>query len=419
MALVADELSTLSPAAADDAAAGVRAAASAFTDITDQVSSARAGLGGWRGVAEAGFSDRVVDLENHLELLTWTAVAGADAIEEYARELGILQGRLRSVDVALEDVARRLADPTLAASTFATAWGEQERWTQSRLLVLDQFDQIAGRLADRLQSLVQDVPDRPRTLTEHVTDGAEVIADGVRSTAYLAAGWSWDRDGWSQTWRQLPGDLVAQARDPVGTTADAVQWDDIQAGRWGALGGGLAAGAVGGGLGRAVERAAPDVPGAGGRDRPRGPDGRFLPQTFDEMLAGIDLVRNDDHLRAHTVARHVAVDDEFLRRRLLTGDVGGGRSRPAPKIVSRWTDLTTAQGIITARLRDHEGEVRDWMTTTRDRDLVLKDAVAPSAGVAWTLVEGRPTMMTVTSSRIILTKAADGSVVVTTAYLRP
>lgn len=413
-----DEVSTLSPAAADATAAEVRLASVAFADVAAQVAAARDGLGGWRGIAEAGFADRVVELDRYLELVRWTAAAGAEAIEEYSRALGVVQGRLNAADAQAEDVARRLADPALDLAAFTSAWGEQARWAQSRAAVIAQFDAATETLADRLQALTRDVPDRPRSFGEHVTDAADVVADQVASSGYLALGWVWDLGGWWEAAAGVPGGLLEQARDPLGTVADALRVDDARAGRWGAVAGGLGAAAVGGGLGKALDGTVRELP--GGPERPRGPNGRYLPQSFDEMLAGVDLVRMEGQAGAHTVARHVNVDDEFLKRRIQTGEVGGGGRGAVPRsrVASRWTDLDTAERVVTDVLRGREAEVREWLRHGRG-PLVLDAPVAASAGVAWSRVGDAPTPSPVASVRVVLGRQGDGLPFVRTAYLVP
>ncbi|WP_432491275.1 RNase A-like domain-containing protein [Kineococcus gypseus] len=372
-----DELATLSPWAADAAARAAREAAGAAAGARADVDAALGGLGGWWGAARDGFDGRVRDLLADVDLLTRAAAAGATAIEEHSAELGMLAGRLRTVDAAIADAERRTRDPGATAAGFHTAWAELERWHTTRAQVLAAHDDSSERLARRLLALVADVADRPRTAGEHVADAARALVAEGAAAAYAVAGWAWDADGWAEDLLAAPGQVLDDLRHPGEAAAEALHLDDARAGRWGALAGGLGAGLAGRGLGRAVEGA----PGRPGGDRPRGRDEDPLPQTLDEMLAGVDLARSEGRGRGHTLERHVDVDDAYLQDRLVNGTrfggKRGGRGAPPPA-ASRWVDLETAERTITAALRENEARVRRALAA--GEDVELRVPVDASAG---------------------------------------
>ncbi|WP_432502697.1 RNase A-like domain-containing protein [Kineococcus arenarius] len=372
-----DEVATLSPPAADAAARTARAVAGALEGVGAEVDAARRDTGGWWGPAHDGFTGRVEPLLQGLSLLTRTAAAGAAVIEEHAAELGMLTGRLRTVEAALQDAERRTRDTSLDLAGFHGAWSELQNWHETRTRLVADHDESSARLAQRLLALVADVEDRPRTLGEHVGDAARaVVAEGAAG-AYAVAGWAWDPDGWVGAVRAAPGAALDALLDPAGTAADALHLDDARDGRWGAVAGGVAAGLAGRGAGRAADEL---LPGGHGPDgRPRDADGRLLPQTLDEMLAGVDLERSEGDGRGHTLERHVDVDDEYLRQRLTLGTpVPGRRVRGgAPDAASRWADLQTAERTITEALRQNEEQVRRALAGGRRIELrVPVDAAA-------------------------------------------
>ncbi|WP_432492392.1 RNase A-like domain-containing protein [Kineococcus auxinigenes] len=411
-----DQVATLSPPAADAAARAARAVAGALEGVQAEVDAARRDTGGWWGPAHDGFTGRVEPLLQGLSLLTRTAAAGAAVIEEHAAELGMLNGRLRTVEAALQDAERRTRDTSLDLAGFHGAWSELQNWQESRARLVADHDESSARLAQRLLALIADVEDRPRTLAEHVGDAARaVVAEGAAG-AYAVTGWAWDPDGWLGAVRAAPGAALDALLDPAGTAADALHLDDARDGRWGAVAGGAAAGLAGRGAGRAADEL---VPGAHGPDgRPRDADGRLLPQTLDEMLAGVDLERSEGHGRGHTLERHVDVDDEYLRQRLtlgtLTNPETGQRGR-VPDAVSRWADLDAAERAVTQAVRDNEALVRQRLV---GRSVVtLRVPVDASAGTVLVrdgtgFRESAPE-----HAVVLLQRDRDGNPHVLTAYL--
>ncbi|WP_337061750.1 RNase A-like domain-containing protein [Kineococcus sp. G2] len=411
---VPTELSVLSPAAADDAARTARSVAGALAGAGADVEAARRG-DGWWGPARDGFDERLRRLSGELELLTRTAAAGARVVEEHAAELGMLAGRLRTVDAALEAAERRTRDPSLDLAGFHGARSELEHWRASRTRLVADHDESSARLAQRLLALVDDVAGRPRTAGEHVGDAVRtVVAEGA-AAAYAVAGWAWDPHGWVDAVRAAPGAALDALLDPAGTATDALHLDDARDGRWGAVAGGAAAALAGRGAGRAADDLLP-----GGHlpdDRPRDADGRLLPQTLDEMLAGVDLERSEGDGRGHTLERHVDVDDEYLRQRLTLGTPNsrtGGRD-PAPPAASRWADLETAERTITEALRQNEAQVRRALAG--GRRIELRVPVDVSAGTV--LVRDGTGFQQVPAEQavVVLRRDSDGAPHVLTSYL--
>ncbi|WP_432519966.1 RNase A-like domain-containing protein [Kineococcus sp. SYSU DK006] len=416
-----DELSTLSPEAADGAAAAARAVAAELAGTTTRVAAAVDAVGGWYGAARGGFADRVAELHGHLGLLTGTAAAGAGLIEAFSRELGALRGRLRGVDTAVERVQQRIG--TGIGIGDLASWhadhAELEHWQASRRQALAEFDTACADLAQRLLALVHDVPDRPRRAAEHVDDAVHALAAGVGDQAHLVLGWAWDAPGWRRSVAGLPARLLEAAEHPVGTALAATPLDDLADGRYGAAAGSLATALLGRGVGRG--------PGPGPRDAPPpgsplhrylAADGNPLPQALGDLLTGVDLRHSEVFAGAHTIARHVDVDDAFLRRRLRTGEVEGGLvQRRPPDAASRWADLETAQARIGEVLRTHREEIAQE-AASGERSIEVRAPAPASAGSLWVReADGRITAQPVSSCKVVLSRAADGSWFVKTAYL--
>ena len=414
-----DELSTLSPEAADAAAATARAVAGQLAGTATRVAGAVDAVGGWYGLARSGFADRVVDLHGHLDLLTRTAAAGAGLVEGFSRELGVLRGRLRGVDTAVEQVQQRIGTGTGDPASWHADHAELEHWQASRRQVLADFDTACAGLAQRLLALVHDVPDRPRRTAEHVDDAVHALAAGIGDQASLVLGWAWDAEGWRRSVAGLPARLLEAAEHPVDTALAAPPLDDLADGRYGAAAGSLATAVLGRGVGRGLGRGSRDaLPDGSPLRRYLGADGNPLPQTLDDLLTGVDLRHSEVFTGAHTIARHVDVDDAFLRRRLRTGEVEGGLvQRRPPDAASRWADLETAQARIGEVLRAHREEITQE-AASGERSIEVRAPVPASAGSLWVRdADGRITAQPVSSCKVVLSRAADGSWFVKTAYL--
>ncbi|WP_432488459.1 RNase A-like domain-containing protein [Kineococcus sp. SYSU DK018] len=412
---VPTELSVLSPAAADDAARTARAVAAALGGVEADVDSARRGTTGWWGPAQQGFDGRARRLLDDLSLLTRAAAAGATAVEEHAAELGMLAARLRTVDAQLETAERRTRETTGDLAAWHGAWSELQGWQATRARLLAEHDESSARLAQRLLALVADVEDRPRTLGEHVGDAVRVLVGEGAAVAYAAAGWVWDRHGWAAAVRAAPGAALDAVLDPAGTAADALHLDDARDGRWGAVAGGVAAGLAGRGAGRAADEL---LPGRGGPDeRPRAPDGDLLPQTLDEMLAGVDLERSEGPGHGHTLERHVDVDDEYLEERLTRGtpDRRTGARGGAPAAASRWSSLEVAERTVTEALRENEAQVRQALAGKGGT--TLRVPVDASAGTVLVRDGAGSRQVPAEHAVVVLRRDPDGVPYVLTSYL--
>lgn len=411
-----DELSTLSPGAADAAATSARHAAAATAAIAGHVGSGVSALGGWYGVARDGYGERVLELQAQLDTLSWTATAGATLIEGHALQLRMLKAKLAGIDDDIGAVRRRLDSALVDPAATQVDWAELERWQASRERVLAEFDDASAEFATRMFSVLDQVSDRPRRLGEHVDDAVATVVSAGRDATFTALGWAWDRPGWVSTWKQVPEAALDAVEHPVETLADAVDWDDWSQGRYGAGAASLGMAVVGRGAARSTGRPGKVLPDGHRWARYLDADGNPLPQTVDELFAGVDLGRSEVFRDAHTVARHVDVNDEFLWNRLRTGVVEGGRlGRPPPR-ASRWTDEATAEKAIGEALRERSADV-DRAVGQGRRSCTVRAPAAADVGVVWTLdPHGKPVEVPVAEVVIVLEQAGDGSWFILTAY---
>lgn len=414
-----DELSGLSVALADAAASAARSAADGTADVAADVARAVESLGGWYGVARDGFADRVLELDRHLTTLQDVARAGADLVEEYSRELGMLQGQLARVDAGREQVQARLDAGIGDLVAWHADWAELDRWEASRRVVLEEFDTLTQTFAARVFAVVDQVPRRPRRVGEHVDDAARTVGGALLDGAYLATGWTWDRSGWAATVTGIPGAALDAVTHPVRTLADAVAWDDWRDGRYGAAGATLGMAVVGRGLrGKPLDTAlGKTLPDEHPLRKHLDAKGVPRPQSLDDLCGGVDLGRSEVFLPAHTLGRHVDVDDEFLKRRLETGQVEEGvKGLRTPPRASRFVDQATAEAVIGEALRSQRSEI-DAVVASGARE-VLVTAPAPSTtGVIWQKdVSGGFEQVEVSTVKVVLSKARDGSWFVLTAY---
>jgi len=409
-----DELATLLPAAADTAARTARGTTTALAEAAGDLRAAVAATGTWTGSAQVGYAERADTLATRVDLLAAVATAGAGIIEDYSRELGLLKGRLREVDTHLADARRRTLDTTLTVADFSSTWAAIDRWQLARQQVLDAFDEATDTLARRLTAVADHVPHRPRSLTEHLDDAADVVGADLRGGLWISLGWLDDPGGWWHDVREVPASLWDQATHPVATARDTLHVDDLEDGRWGAAGGALAGAVVGRGLGKAVERVAPDgVPGHE-RDHLGGP--ALVPQSLDEMLVGVDLARSEGVDGAHTLERHVDVDDEYLRDRITRGtvDPSTGSRGYAPDRASRWADLATAEGVITTAVKANEARLR---RISPGGATTLRVPVPPESGTLFVRQGQAVVPHPVEVAVIVIRRASDGSYSVFTSYV--
>jgi len=409
-----DELSTLLPAAADTAARTARGTTTALAGAADDLRAAVAATGTWTGTAQVGYAERAATLATRVDLLAAVATAGAGIIEDYSRELGLLKGRLREIDAHLADAQRRTLDTTLTVADFSSTWAAIDRWQLQRRQVLDAFDEATATLAQRLGAVTDHVPDRPRSLAEHVDDAADVLGQQVSGGLRISLGWLDDPGGWWRDVREVPGSLWDEATHPVDTARDTLHVDDLEDGRWGAAGGALAGAVIGRGFGKEVERLTPD--GAPGHEGDHRGGAALAPQSLDEMLVGVDLARSEGVDGAHTLQRHVDVDDQYLRDRITLGtlDPATGRRRGTPDRASRWADAATAERVITSAVKANETRLR---RIRPGGGTTLRLTVPPEAGTLFVREGEKITQHPVNTAVISIRRAPDGSYSVFTSYL--
>ncbi|GAA4966494.1 RNase A-like domain-containing protein [Kineococcus glutinatus] len=408
-----DGLGRLDPAAAGAAAAALTRTAAQADEVVDALTSARTALPSWEGAALAGYVEATAEVGRRLDLLTGTARIGAALVERHAAELATRRARLVAVGLQAEEVARRLQRVDSTAS-FGADLAEADRLEQQRQALLAEHDTATAELARRLDALIEDVADRPRSLGEHVRDGVgtfveQGVVGPLSAAAVLAFGWVTDPRGWWRTVRSLPAGASDAVRHPVQEARRSLRIDDFREGRTGQGIGALAAVVAGRGLNRA--RSQPP------RQRQRAP--RDLPpgQPLKDVLAGIDLAFHEGG-KAHTLSRHVDVDDQYLRDRLVLGTLerDGTRKLPAPPAASRWVDLATAEHYTTQVLREHEREIRAAMLTGRSR-LDLEMPVPSSAGVVMQR-DGAGFTTLPARSAFVAVDLSGGTVTVITSYLK-
>ena len=412
-----EELSTLSPVAADAAAVSARRAVATATAVAERVDSGVTRLGAWYGAARDGYADRVLEVRAQLDTLSFTATAGAELIEGHALLLQMLTTKLAGVDAEIALVRNRLDAAPVDPVATQSDWAELERWQASRERVLAEFDDASAEFATRMFSVLDQVSHRSRRLGEHVDDAARTVVSAGADTAFGAAGWIWDGPGWASTWTQVPGAALDAAEHPVDSLADAVAWDDWSEGRYGAGAATLGMAVVGRGVTGRTGRLGKVLPEGHRWAKYLDADGNPLPQSVDDLFAGVDLGRSEVFASGHTIGRHVEVDDEFLQNRLDTGAVENGRTqRYPPRSASRWVDQETAERVITEALRIRSAQVDADIAAGLER--ITVEAPAPAAaGVIWTKDgAGGYVEVPVAGVRVVLLEAGDGSWFVETAF---
>ncbi|GAB7190816.1 hypothetical protein NUM3379_15230 [Kineococcus sp. NUM-3379] len=404
---VPDELSRLDVAAAE-AAAGVLTGTAITGDlVSGTYAAARASTPQWRGDALAGYAQACGEVERRLDLLTYAARAGATVLAEYSRGLAQRQARLRRIAHAAADVELRMQRVD-ALGTLAADTAEADRLLGERQSVVAEQDRAVVDVARRLDALIDDVDGRPRSWGEHVSDGVgafvrEGIAEPAAALAFLTVGWASDRAGWWRAVRSLPGAQVESARHPVRTTSESLKVEEFRSGRTGEAVGSLAAAMASRRLGKVVPRPRRPVP---------------VPVSFDEMLAGVDLTAMEGVGDAHTLSRHVDVDDGYLRDRLLRSAEAADRDPRAYRMTaaSRWADQETAEREITQALRDNEAAIRSLIAGGITAIEVTEPARA-SSGRVITLHDGRFATPDPVQT-VVQLNVRDGKVTVHTAYLK-
>ncbi|WP_461022369.1 RNase A-like domain-containing protein [Thalassiella azotivora] len=299
----------------------------------------------------------------------------AAGVEDYLPVVETCSRRARAAAQRVEVAERRLAAATvdaagggsgLAASQEVTAW----RWELED--ARGELDRVVAEYrgaVDRLSAVARSVSDSVRRVPETAADHAGVAGETLLRLAVVEpaqAGWELtaglfqDPARWWGTVSSIPGSVWEQVSDPVGTADEMVGGPQYRAGEIGA-GVGTTLSMVAGT--KYVKQALDDVPSrAGDGDGGGSPgSGGRRPQSVDELLAGVDLLRHEGEGLGHTIERHVDVDDDYLNDRLDNGTaLPNGERRDPPEWASAWTDRQTAERVITDVLRDNEERLREF-----------------------------------------------------------
>jgi hypothetical protein len=308
------------------------------------------------------------------------ASAAAGAVLDWVRDAVPAHAALRVAFTDLTDLQRRAE--LAAASGFDPARSPGLSTLQADLdhawyrwqAALDGYRAVAAAAAGRLLAARDLVEDRALDGLDQFEGATGTLwGDGVAGP--IGGVWALtgraltDRDRWWDTVSGLPAAVTGTASAAAGAVADDP---------WGALTGtaGQLVGAQAWSEGRYGEAAAGMavvfIPGSkwltAGQDLGRirfaatlaDPDAPLpIPQTIDEMLAGVDLDRHEHATLGHALRRHVDVDRDYLMDRLTHGTLLPDGTRGwAPSEASRFTDRATAEATITRALQENQFELR-------------------------------------------------------------
>ena len=425
------DLTGLRPAVATATAEVLRDGVKALTDTREAVEAQQDRLLAWTGVASVNFAGRLNAASDDLDVVTWTANAGARLISDFAQVLARYETTLATIDADEAAALARTTDPALGLAQVQGAYSSVERDDTSRARELDKFDAEACAFAERLAALIARIDGRPRTLRENTEDFATAVGRTFSSTAFVGFGWVIDPSGWWGTVKGTPGGGVDYVAHPTRAVSDTFALDDFRAGRIGeGLGEVLAGMLIGRGLGRGLGRvggraasvatATAQAGGGSSRVLPRNTDGSVAHETVEELLAGVDLERDEDQPATgqeagHTLSRHVNVDDEYLVNRIVKGVPNKKGKLVKAKEASRWAGLDIAEEGMTEVLRENESYVMAQAEAKAEEIKVNEDVPAE-----WGTLYQRgdpPREALVDSCRIILRRDSFGNYYVLTAFL--
>ncbi len=371
--------STLAELALDDLAAGVAPS--------------------WWGQASEAYYASRGQVSGRLTALDSAATTLANAIDTYANDAGRAAARWRQAESDLDHArahpsAAALTDPSMAGVDAAEAEAEMARAEREYRLAVAALSQAAQRTCQALDD-VRDVEDHVQEAID--TFGQLMWVDSATAAISLGFGWTSDRDAW---WDQVTGivpGIVDQAAHPIQTAREVSGQQHFANGDWG-KGIGTAAGAF---SLRHMLRDADHADSATSADPPDGdvsePDGddanesnppnaqhgsdalTLLPQTTDELIAGVDLQRQEVNPRAHTLQRHVNVDRQFIVTRYDEA-VASAREGVTPTPMSRFFDRASAEEAITAAVREHELDVRALASNSQPKRLEIRMPLQEPAG---------------------------------------
>jgi hypothetical protein len=355
----------------------------------------RVAVAGWSGEASERFYASIGRLRPRLDDVALVASYAATVLADLASELEQCRAVLREADA----VRRGVADGTLGEGGLRPALA-QESW-----------EAAVHRAARRLDALRDEVPGRPLTVGDHVGEGVRSAwRTGVVEPATVLWGLTGvlvvDPPRWLSNVEAARDGVRATFEEPQQAGRDAIEYDTFAAGEIGSGTGALVGGIMTGGVGamarqlRAESRADPDF------------DNLPWPrlQSLWEMLAHVDLSRHEHPQLGHTLTRHVHIDDAGLRRRVFEP----GTKRDA---ASRFTDLATAEEVVTQVLRTHADALQKF-ASNRSKRLDLTLVLDEPVGVV--LPHGRAIfdLPPVPAHRVVVTLNKDaGRVFVRTARL--
>jgi hypothetical protein len=132
--------------------------------------------------------------------------------------------------------------------------------------------------------------------------------------------------------------------------------------------------------------------------------------SLEELIGGrVDLLHQEAH-GGHTLLRHIGRDVDFLRMRQLTEPGPGG----VPIQKSSFLNLDEAEEVVTMALRDNAAKLVKWYESHKATLQIVAELQRP-AGL---LVGGDGELGSARSAIVRLARLKDGSVIVTTAYLK-
>jgi hypothetical protein len=136
-----------------------------------------------------------------------------------------------------------------------------------------------------------------------------------------------------------------------------------------------------------------------------------LPPLDDLLRQGVDLLHHEA-AGGHTILKHIGRDPDFLRDRQRWEP--GKDGLPAP--MSSFTSLDVAEAAIGDALRGHAQGVRDFLAAADARKY---DVIVPAPASLGITIDVAGSVVDVTSLVVRITKSADGTVLIQTAFLNP
>ncbi|MCW2706361.1 MAG: repeat protein [Frankiales bacterium] len=403
----------------------------------------------WVGRPNEQYQSQLAGLATGLTGVRSAFDAACDALIDYARVLAGAQHAVEEAD-------------RLSASVFThrAPHGQADDPTGAQQAALDRAHELRiaaaqeeARAAQRLAQLLHDLADRaPRvsgwtTAGHHAANFVQGVGDalqGVGST-FLAAARSLPGVGTRAHRAEARGELVDSLEDAVQPWKQVQElYDELTSGHaW--LASGQLAGALlfrfRGAHGKLVDR-------FGGHDGlpdnvllalrrgglPSVHDAQLdlwlasrlrqelvdalkafenvpLPVLDDLLVHGVDLIHHEA-AGGHTILKHIGRDPDFLRDRQLWEP--GRDGLPTP--MSSFTSLDVAEAAISDALRSHAQEVRDFLVAADARKY---DVIVPAPASLGIAVDVTGSVADVRSLVVRIAKAADGTVLIKTAFLNP